>query len=277
MAKGLLIDTVKCTGCRGCQAACKQWNLNPGVETVFSPTLTNPVETNAYTFVHVEFFEKEKANGDLGWHMVSKRCMHCINPACVSVCPVGALQKLENGPVVWEEGRCIGCRYCQNACPFDIPKYTWYDQDGKSDPWPKIAKCTLCWDRQATGTPSAEPACAKTCPPDAIRFGEREELLAIAKNRIQKSPDKYFNHIYGENEVGGTQVMFISAVSPQDIGFPEVETEAYPDFTWEFLSKIPYEVAALGAVLVGTYAFRSMRMKGSGAGDSKTSTKGGVH
>ncbi len=277
MVKGLLIDTVKCTGCRGCQTACKQWNLNPAVETGFNPTMTNPVETNAYTFVHVEFFEVPKSNGDLGWHMVSKRCMHCIKPACVSVCPVGALQKLENGPVVWEEGRCIGCRYCQNACPFDIPKYTWFTPEGKTDPWPKIAKCTLCWDRQATGIPTEEPACAKTCPPDAIRFGERDELLVIAKSRIERAPQKYNNYIYGENEAGGTQVLFISGATPEQIGFPNVEKEAYPDFTWEFLSKIPIEIGVLGAFLVGTYFFRSARLKGQGAGDKATTAKGGSH
>ena len=277
MAKGLLIDTVRCTGCRGCQSACKQWNLNPAVETSYSPTMTNPVELNAYNFVHVEFFEIPKANGEMSWHFVSKRCMHCIHPACVSVCPVGALQKLENGRVVWEEGKCIGCRYCQNACPFDIPKFTWYDLDGNPENWNKIAKCTMCWDRAANPDPTEEPACSKTCPPSAIMYGERDSLLEIAKNRIKQRPDKYFDHIYGENEVGGTQVLFLAGVSPLDIGFPEVENEFYPDFTWEFLSKIPYEVAALGAVLVGTYYFRTMRLKGKGANDSSTSKKGGVH
>jgi formate dehydrogenase iron-sulfur subunit len=272
MAKALLIDTVRCTGCRGCQTACKQWNLNPAVKTEFSPTMTNPIETNAYNFVHVEFFEVMK-NGNLTWNFVSKRCMHCEHPACASVCPVGALQKLDFGPVVWEEAKCIGCRYCQNACPFDIPKYTWYTDQGKTDPWPKIAKCTMCWDRQTSKQPTEEPACSTTCPPSAIMFGEREGLLEIAKARIARSPNKYFNHIYGEHEAGGTQVMFLAAVSPQEIGFPEVETEAYPEFTWEFLSKIPYEIAALGAFLVGTYAFRTMRMKGKG----ETAAKGGSH
>ena len=275
MVKGLLIDTVRCTGCRGCQSACKQWNLKPGVETGFSPTMTNPIETNAHTYVHVEFFEIPKANGEISWHFVSKRCMHCIRPACVSVCPVGALQKLENGRVVWEEGKCIGCRYCQNACPFDIPKFSWYNEDGETDPWPKIAKCTMCWDRAETGDPTEEPACSKTCPPSAIFYGERDQLLALAKNRIQQRPDKYYDHIYGENEVGGTQVMFLAGVSPLDIGFPEVENEPYPDFTWEFLSKIPYEVAGLGALLVGIYYFRTMRLKAKGAIDSNS--KGGTH
>lgn len=274
MVNGLLIDTVKCTGCRGCQSACKQWNLNPAVETTFSPTMTNPPETNAYNFVHVEFHEIEK-NGNLKWIPVSKRCMHCKHPACVSVCPVGALQKMDNGSVIWEEARCIGCRYCQNACPFDIPKYTWFDEEGNNDPWPKIAKCTMCFDRQTSGSPTKVPACAKTCPPEAIMFGERDSLLTIAKSRIERAPQKYYDHVYGEHEAGGTEVMFISSVSPQEIGFPMVEEEPYPDFTWEFLSKIPYEIGALGLFLVGTYAFRSARMKGKTTGEHATSAKGG--
>ena len=97
----------------------------------------------------------------------------------------------------------------------------------------------MCWDRQTSKQPTEEPACATTCPPSAIMFGEREGLLEIAKARIARSPNKYFNYIYGEHEAGGTQVMFLAAVSPQEIGFPEVEDEAYPEFTWEFLSKIP--------------------------------------
>ncbi|MEN8614668.1 4Fe-4S dicluster domain-containing protein [Dehalogenimonas sp. THU2] len=260
MPIGILVDTTKCTGCRGCQVACKQWNLLPGVQTKYSPTLTNPIETNAYTFNHVEFFEIEEA-GKLHFVSVHKRCFHCSSPACVSVCPVGALQKLENGAVVWEEGRCIGCRYCQNACPFDIPKFTWYDQEGKSDPWPKIQKCTFCWDRVKDGM---IPACAKTCPPDAIEFGERADLIALAHSRISANPTRYNSHIYGEFEAGGTSVVYINAVEPEKLGFPEVEEEFYPEFTHEFLSKIPFEVATLAAVLGGIYAFRVSRTAKNG-------------
>ncbi len=260
MPVGILVDTTKCTGCRGCQTACKQWNLLPAVQTSFNPSMTNPPQTDAYTYNHVEFFEIQ--DGDrLRWITVHKRCLHCSSPACVSVCPVGALQKLENGAVVWEEGRCIGCRYCQNACPFDIPKFTWVTDEGKSDPWPKIQKCTFCWDRLKNG---AIPACAKTCPPDAIEFGERADMIALAHSRIEANPTRYFNHIYGEKEAGGTLVMWINAVEPKLLGFPEVEEEFYPEFTHEFLSKIPFEIATLAAVLGGVYAFRSSRMSKKG-------------
>ena len=254
MPKALIIDTVRCTGCRGCMTACKQWNLLPAVKTTFSPVTTNPPEKNAFTYVNVEFYEIPKANGELSWHFVSKRCFHCSSPACVSVCPVAALHKLDNGPVAWDESRCIGCRYCQNACPFDIPKFEW------DEAYPKIQKCTLCWDRIEDGL---EPACSKTCPPSAIEFGERPDMLAAAHARIAANPGKYQSHIYGEHEAGGTSVFFISGVAPEDLNFnTDVEEEPYPNFTWEFLSKIPVEIGAVAALMGGAWYFRKKRLEG---------------
>ena len=258
MPKGLLIDTTRCIGCRGCQSACKQWNQLPGwgdahedYKTSFSPTMTNPVELNAKTDNRVEFFEVEEG-GKLNWVFVHKRCFHCGNPSCVSVCPVSALEKQSTGAVTWDETRCIGCRYCQNACPFDIPKFEW------EEAWPKIQKCTFCWNRIKDGM---EPACAKTCPPDAIMFGERDEMLAEANARMAKFPGKYYNHIYGEHEAGGTSVMYLAAVPLDKLGFNmDVKTDEYPDYTWEFLSRVPIEVAAIAALMGGVYFFRKRRL-----------------
>ena len=251
MPVGILVDTTRCTGCRGCQAACKQWNLLPAVETSFSPTMTNPPELSANTYNHVEFFEVEY-EGKFTWIFVHRRCMHCSDPACVSVCPVGALHKTANGPVLWDKDKCFGCRYCQNACPWDIPKFEW------DEPWPEIRKCTLCWNRLEDGM---EPACTKTCPPNALQFGERADLLAEAHERIQQNPDKYYDYIYGEHEVGGTALLYIAAVPPEKIGLTHKEKEFYPNYTWEFLSRIPVEVAVLLLLLVGIYIFRSKRVK----------------
>ena len=252
MPKALIIDTVRCTGCRGCQAACKQWNLLPAVKTTFSPTQTNPPEKNAFTYVNVEFHEILKANGDMSWHFVSKRCFHCSSPACVSVCPVGALHKRDNGPVAWDESRCIGCRYCQNACPFDIPKFEW------DKAYPKIQKCHMCWDSIEDGM---EPACAKTCPPSAIEFGERPDMLAAAHARIDANPNKYQSHIYGEREAGGTSVLFLSSVAPEELGFnTDIEDNFYPELTGEFLSRIPLEMAAVAGLMGAALLFRRKRL-----------------
>lgn len=272
MAVGLLVDTTRCQGCRGCQVACKQWNLLPGwgetseeYDTSFSATMTNPPDRDAYTYNTVEFHEVEEG-GKLTWNFVHRRCFHCHYPACVSVCPVGALHKLDNGPVVWEDDRCIGCRYCQTACPFDVPKFQW-DQA-----WPKIQKCHLCWNRIKDGI---EPICAKTCPPSAIEFGGAGDLLRIAKKRIKDNSDKYYNHIYGEFEAGGTCIIYLTAVAPEKIGFnTDVETEQYPPMTWEFLSKIPYEIEAIALLLAGTYYFRKWRVERIAA-SSGSAEKGG--
>lgn len=255
MPVGILVDTTKCTGCRGCQSACKQWNMLPGwgeieeYNTTFNAKMTNPRENNAHTYNHVEFFEIDDED-KFKWIFVHKRCLHCSYPACVSVCPVGALHKRANGPVLWDKDKCFGCRYCQNACPFDIPKFEW------EEAWPKISKCTFCWNRLEDGM---QPACAKTCPSGALKFGERADLLAEAHDRISEHPEVYYEHIYGEHEAGGTALLYINAVAPEKLGFKHKEEEMYPNYTWEFLSRIPIEIAIIFTLLVGIYIFRSKR------------------
>ncbi|MGI2336247.1 MAG: 4Fe-4S dicluster domain-containing protein [Dehalogenimonas sp.] len=247
MPVGMLIDTTKCILCRLCEDEChKFYELK---DKRFAGTDDAP-ELDAYHYVvlqahQVPYFDRTQVIG------VSKRCLHCFSPACASVCPVGALHKEANGAVVWEEGKCIGCRYCQNACPFDIPKFEW------DEPWPKISKCIFCNDRKlAIGE---DPVCFDVCPTKAIRFGERADMIALAHERIQNDPDKYFDYVYGEHEVGGTAVMYISSVAPEEIGFIEVEKDLYPPLTREFLSKIPIEISAIALFLTGTYLFRTRR------------------
>ncbi len=248
MPVGMLIDTTKCILCLRCENECHAFYELP--DKRLAGTDDRP-QLDAYHYVVLQPHEVQTPAGTqvIG---LSKRCLHCISPACVSVCPVGALHKTPEGPVVWDESRCIGCRYCQNACPFDIPKFEW------DVAWPKISKCIFCHERRLLE--GEIPVCADVCPTQAIRFGEREELLALAHRRIDENPDKYFEHVFGEHEVGGTLKMFIAAVDPHELGFPEVEEKKYPEFTWEFLSKIPFEITALAATLTGVFIFRSRRM-----------------
>jgi formate dehydrogenase iron-sulfur subunit len=243
----MLIDTTKCILCLRCENECHEfYDLK---DKRLAGTDEAP-ELDAYHYVVLQAHQVQTPQGRkvIG---VSKRCLHCLSPACVSVCPVSALHKTDEGPVVWDESRCIGCRYCQNSCPFDIPKFEW------DVAWPKIQKCILCHDQRILR--GLEPVCSTVCPTQALRFGERDELLAIAHQRLAAEPGKYFNHVYGEKEAGGTLKLFIGAVDMKELGFPETEEEKYPDLTWEFLSKIPFEIAALGLTLGAVYTFRVRR------------------
>ena len=136
--------------------------------------------------------------------------MHCLDPACESVCPVGALVKLPEGPVVYDDGKCIGCRYCMMACPFQVPKFEW------ESAVPLVRKCNFCADRQAAGL---APSCATTCPTGTLLFGERADLLKEAHRRIGAHPEKYYPQVYGEKIVGGTSVLYLTPVSFKELGW----------------------------------------------------------
>jgi Fe-S-cluster-containing dehydrogenase component len=201
---GVLVDTTVCIGCRHCEWACKVAHNIPTTDldsysdnSVFKE-YRRPDKT-ALTVVNE--FENED-NSLLPIH-VKTQCMHCEHPACVSACIVGALTKLEDGSIVWDDDKCIGCRYCMVACQFQIPTY---DYDKSIDP--HIRKCDFCSERRKE---NLLPACVNICPNEVLLFGKRSEVLRIAKSRIKRKPDFYNNHIYGENEVGGTSWIYIAS------------------------------------------------------------------
>jgi formate dehydrogenase iron-sulfur subunit len=173
---------------------------------------------------------------------VKRQCMHCQDPACVSACPVGALQKLENGAVVYDCSRCIGCRYCMVACPFGVPKFEW------AEALPRIRKCTFCVDRQDRGL---EPACAAACPTGALTFGDRDTLIADAEARIEADPERYVHHVYGKEEVGGTSWMYLSPVHFEELGFPALKAEPVTALSETVATYGTAGVAASVAFLLG--------------------------
>jgi len=275
--KATLIDTTKCIGCRSCQVSCKAWNELPGVKTqlpVGNLGLQNPTVLSSKTFVVITYHEIEddKAPGGLRYVSAKRQCMHCDEPACASACPVTALHKTAEGPVVYDSKKCIGCRYCMWACPFGVPTVEW---DKLA---PAIRKCTGCYDRIGQPPPAlrnghpltadeskrfaaahAIPACVKQCPAGALIYGEREDMLAEGKRRIAAAPARYVKHIYGEKEAGGTGALYLSSVPFRELGFPEVGTESYPARSKVALSAVPPAVIAVGAALGGTYALARRR------------------
>jgi formate dehydrogenase iron-sulfur subunit len=263
MPKGVLVDATKCIGCRACQVACKQWNELPAEETINRGTYENPPKLSAKTFTKVRFNEVEH-DGQFHWVFTKTQCMHCEDPACVGACLVGALQKRDDGPVIYDKGRCIGCRYCMMACPFGIPTFEWWDR------WPWIRKCTFCTNRWP-GTQDQKPACVTTCPTGALEFGDREALVEEARGRIAAHPDEYVDHIYGEKEVGGTSWLYLSPVPFEELGFPNLNHEAATVNPERAMSAVPPALVAVAALMSGIYwvTKRRQRMSAARAGDQQ--------
>lgn len=196
--RAILFDATRCIDCRACMVACSVENQVP----------------NDVTRIWLA------GDGVIGEYPKLKRatmpyhCMHCQDPACVSACPVGAYTKRPDGPVIYNPQVCIGCRYCMNACPFDVPHFEW---NRGVDQHAQIIKCDMCASRVDGG---GEPACVATCPTEAVVFGDRDELIKTAQQRIQDHPERYVNQIYGEKENGGTSYLIISHVPFEQLGLP---------------------------------------------------------
>jgi len=255
MAKGVLYDANKCIGCSACQVACKQWNELPAGETTNTGTIENPPHLSEETFTKLRFREVDY-NGKFHWVFAKIQCMHCQDPACVAACLVGALQKTEFGAVVYDDRKCIGCRYCMMACPFGVPTFMWDSR------WPWIRKCTFCADRQGAGL---QPACVTTCPTGALKFGEREDLITEARERIAAHPGEYVDHIYGEKEVGGTSWLYISPVPFEELGFPTVDEEPVTVNPGRAMGAVPIALLAVAAATTGVYWLTKRRQNMSQA------------
>ncbi len=225
--KALLIDITKCQGCRMCESGCKEAH---GFPTDPSPQLS----ATAFTIID------ERANGKF----VRRMCQHCNDPACASVCPVGAIRKTAEGPVVYDGKKCIGCRYCMIACPNQVPKYQWTKLA------PLVAKCDMCYERVRAGQ---KTVCAEACPYEATIFGDRDELLKEAQKRLA-ADSNYVQHIYGSTEFGGTSVLFISDVPFEKLGFliPK-EDRPLPALSQAALGDVPTVAFVGGSLLAGIY------------------------
>jgi Fe-S-cluster-containing dehydrogenase component len=218
---GMLVDTTTCIGCRQCEWACKEaHNLPAGNIDDYDDrsVFINARRPDPSALTVVNQYKPKDRRGTA--YEVKIQCMHCDHPACVSACIVGAFSKKENGSVIWDSDKCIGCRYCMVACPFQIPSFE-YDKALQ----PEIRKCDFCYERTSKGL---LPACAETCPVGALTYGPRSELIKIAREKIKKYPDKYFPHIYGENEVGGTSWLYLASEDLTKKVFPKLDVKPAP-------------------------------------------------
>lgn len=243
---GVLVDTTRCIGCRSCEVACGE------AHSLEVPDVANDgaLETERTTTTRQRTVVNRYAT-DAGTVYVKRQCMHCWQPACTAACLTNAMFKTHEGPVIWREPKCMGCRYCMVACPFEVPRFE-YDS-----PTPRIEKCTLCWNRLEQGR---IPACVRACPVDALMFGSKRDLLEIARVRIYNHPEHYVHKIYGEHEVGGTGWLYLSAAPFEQLGFPtDLGTTPYPEFTREFLYSVPVVFLVVPTLLAALHRLSDNR------------------
>jgi len=250
---GVLTDLTRCVGCRSCEAACNEINKLPPPKIPFEDqsVFEKTRRTDTQTYTVVNRYPNPKPGGSPIY--VKHQCRHCDEPACASSCLVRAYTKTPEGPVNYNKGVCIGCRYCMTACPFYVPAFEY------NDPFsPEIKKCTMCYDTRISK--GGIPACVEACPMEAMTFGKRSDLINVARKRIMEYPDRYVDHIYGEHEAGGTSWMYISGVPFEQLGFPvDIGTKPLPELTKGFLSMVPAVLVIWPALLGGFYMFTQHR------------------
>lgn len=199
---GKLVDTVRCIGCKRCMSACKRWNhLKVERDEMITDRETD-LTANNWVVVNL-LIDAKNRNRKTYEHWA---CQHCIQPACAGVCPVKAITKLSNGPVVVNEKRCIGCRYCFQACPYKVPRFDFEKRVTR--------KCHMCYNR----TPLLnymKPACVAACPVGALHFDYKHEIIKEAKRRIQQRGGA--SYLMGLTEAGGTDMLTILPTKPQDL------------------------------------------------------------
>jgi formate dehydrogenase iron-sulfur subunit len=241
--KAILNDVTRCVGCERCVDRCSQlhglgdapprrWHVGDGLSEARWTSIVTPD----------------------GKRNVRKQCRHCLQPACVSACPVAAMHKTPEGPVVYDASICLGCRYCMMACPFGIPRYDWSSAN------PAVRKCTMCYERFLEG--ASLPGCVEACPAHATEFGTREEMLAEAHRRIGEGAGKYLEKIWGEVDVGGSLVLYISDVSLDFLALCKSPgTAPLEDRTRGAMTAVPFVFVGMGALLGATSWIVARRMK----------------
>lgn len=242
----MLVDTSDCIGCKACEVACKQWNQNEARILQEPGTYQSHPELDAQTWTIIKFIEQPDAEGNMShWLMQKHNCMHCTEAGCVTACPTDALQYGDYGVVTLDKQACIGCAYCEPACPFDAIHV---DKTAFNQSAQKAGKCTLCYDRISN---AMQPACVKTCPTDCIKYGDRDALIEWGRERVKALQTMGYKNanLYGEKELGGLHELYVLLESPEVYGLP-VNPKLSKRLTfWK------YGLQPIGKALLGTAIF----------------------
>jgi formate dehydrogenase beta subunit len=236
-----LYDDAKCTACRGCQLACKQWNNLKAGQTKNTGTYQNPPSLQPNTYMIIHYQDHVNAQGDINWLFRKEACMHCTNAACVTVCPSGALYYNNDFKTVgMDREKCIGCKNCVAACPFEVPRY-----DKQTD---KVYKCDMCESRISN---KLEPACVKACPTGALKWGDKGDMLKVAASRVKELGGTAST--YGDKFVGGTHLMYILKEKPEIyLGVKKDPQVPLAVTLWKSWLK-PLSLLAAGGVIGGSF------------------------
>ena len=262
----ILYDSSKCTACKGCQVACKQWNQLPSPltndEYTYTESFQAPLDLAPNTWLIINFREEDKEIG-IDWNFMRNSCFHCTEAACEMACPVGAISHKDNGAVVIDQEKCIGCRYCVAACPFSVPRW----DEAKNQTF----KCWQCFDRTSA---ESQPACVSTCPTGALEYGDRADMLGIARERVDQLKAAGYNkaEMYGEKELGGLHTIVVAQRGLEAHGLIRDPKIGVTDF-WQFLKPLGgLGIAATTAGLGFSYLMALGYKRGEYSYDEKTDT-----
>ncbi len=289
-AVGMLYDSTLCVGCKACVAKCKEVNNMPPTVLGDDVQYDSAQDLSPETLNVIKLYTDGKGiikDSEIDGFAFEKRsCMHCVDPGCVSVCPVTALRRHPlTGIVTYHADVCIGCRTCMTGCPYNVPQFEY------NNPFGQLFKCQMC---NQAGVERIDKGmitgCAEACPTGATLFGSREALLEEAKRRLALKPGEVYQyprgdvrnpssthekevleyqpHIWGEKEAGGTNVMHISSIPFDKLGMPPLPERSYASIS-ETVQHTIYSYMALPAVLLGGLTYLVKRNTDDDEGDDQ--------
>lgn len=253
-ALGILYDPSKCIGCRACQMACKQWNNLPAESNDPQNLYESPLSLTASTWNIIKLREQEPPET----RFFNYQCMHCADAACVTACPSGALFKDENGFTAYDLSKCIGCGYCTQWCPYEVPGL---DVKSALTGVAKAGKCTFCQDRVWLGI--GGPSCAERCPVEALVWGPRSDLLEMGKARVEQLKAEGLGSawLYGKTQAGGLGRLSILFDEPGAYNLPADPATPTTARVWQVFVQALGSLAIVGVTLGAFFAFLFSRNK----------------